>query len=145
MNISNARISIPEIMIIAVIICVVGFIVTPAFTKANAEAKISDLTEKLESVRNQIELYRVQHDGLLPGQRRAGGSIDKRQFVNALTEKGPDGMGPYLEEVPVNPFNESDSISVETWDDGKVNGAGWCFNSVTGEFRADDNVGHSAY
>ena len=140
----NDGFSVPEIIIVVLILCIIGAVVAPAFTKAQAEGKISDLTDRLQMMRAQIELYSVQHDGLLPGQYRAGGNLTESSFIEALTESD-DELGPYLRKIPENPFNGLNTVVIGTRDDGNITGAGWFLNIVTGEFRADDSKTHSAY
>lgn len=144
MNMKKDGISIPEIMIVTLVLCIIGAVVAPAFTKAQAEGRISDLTDRLQVMRAQIELYSVQHDGLMPGQYRAGGDLTESDFIEALTESD-DELGPYLNKIPENPFNGLNTVTIGTRDNGKVTGAGWFLNIVTGQFRADDSKTHSAY
>ncbi len=144
MKMKNDGFSVPEIIIVCLILCIIGAVVAPAFTKAQAEGKISDLTDRLQIMRAQIELYSVQHDGLLPGQYRAGGNLTESSFIEALTQSD-DELGPYLRKIPENPFNGLNTVAIGTRDSGNVTGAGWFLNIVTGEFRADDSKTHSAY
>jgi hypothetical protein len=53
--------------------------------------------------------------------------------------------GPYLEEVPANPFNGSDTIVVvRNRNDVPVPGnAGWAYVPETGEIFANDSVHHA--
>jgi general secretion pathway protein G len=133
-----------EILIVVVILGILAAIVIPQFTEASTEAKASSLMTDLQTVRSQIELYKIQHNDDLPG---AGGAT----FVQALTGKTDiDGAvaaagayGPYLQKIPTNQFNDNSSVR----SDGAAAGAntdGWRFDTTSGDFRADDTAAHAA-
>jgi len=129
-----------EILIVVVILGILAAIVIPQFTEASTEAKTSSLCTDLQTVRSQIELYKIQHNDQLPG---IGGAT----FVQAMTGKtnvagavGTD-YGPYLQKIPTNPFNDSATID-ETGTPGN-DGGGWDFDTTTGAFHADDSAEHA--
>ena len=109
------------------------------------------MVDGLQRVRCQIELYRIEHDGLLPGQTVPGAEVTCESFVNALTEPGSVRAEPYLREIPANPFVDDDTAD----DIVVVNAAGaepcggestgWWFNAANGDFRANDCGFHSGY
>jgi prepilin-type N-terminal cleavage/methylation domain-containing protein len=51
-----------EILIVVVILGILAAIVIPQFTQASTEAKSNSLASDLQSLRSQIELYKVQHN-----------------------------------------------------------------------------------
>ena len=57
-----------EILIVVVILGILAAIVIPQFTSASTEAKESALMSDIQSMRSQIELYKIQHNDLLPGE-----------------------------------------------------------------------------
>jgi len=88
-------------------------------------------------MRVAIGLYKVQHNDQLPGTT-AGVS-----FAEALTQRtdedgtlNPAGRrGPYIRRIPVNPFNDLDTVEMDgVLGDGSH---GWHFSTATGEFNAD--------
>jgi general secretion pathway protein G len=100
-----------EILIVVVILGILAAIVIPQFTSASQSAEASSLASQLQTLRSQIELYQVQHGGTYPV---ADGSID----WTALTEKGGDGYGPYLQEKPTHGLSGVDPASASdcwTW------------------------------
>jgi len=131
-----------EILIVVVILGILAAIVIPQFTEASTEAKTSSLCTDLQTMRSQIELYKIQHNDELPGSGTAS-------FVLALTGQtdvagavGTD-YGPYLQKIPTNQFNDLDTVRL----DGAAAGAnteGWRFDTTTGAFYADDSVAHAA-
>ena len=139
------KFSFMEILIIVVVLGICTSIVTPRFSHAAKEAKLSEMVSDLQNMRSQIALYRIQHNDLLPGQNVVDGDIDESDFVAALTLETSDGLGPYIKQMPANPFNDMDSVIIVTADPQVQDNSGWFFNSKTGEFRANDSVIHSAY
>jgi general secretion pathway protein G len=139
-----------EILIVVVILGILAAIVIPQFTEASTEAKLSSLCSDLQTVRSQIELYKVQHNDNMPG---TAGAVT---FVEALTLKtvisgalavpaDTEIYGPYLQAMPKNPFNDLNTVEVEAVATGLGGGnCGWHFNTATGDFRADD-AAHVTY
>jgi general secretion pathway protein G len=129
-----------EILIVVVILGILAAIVIPQFTEASTEAKLSSLVSDLQTVRSQIELYKIQHNDTLPG------STSGVSWEQAMTMKTDvDGTlnangkyGPYLQKVPTNQFNNLNTVGIDgTVGDGSN---GWEFNSTTGAFYADDTL-----
>ncbi|MHC4120029.1 MAG: type II secretion system protein [Planctomycetota bacterium] len=150
-----------EILIVVVILGILAAIVIPQFTEASTEAKTSALATDLQSVRSQIELYKIQHNDNLPGvvngtHTAGGGGVTN--FVAALTGTTdifgePNDLGeygPYLQKIPMNQFVDSDVVGMS---DLGANGApgvdisgdqGWYFNTYNGRFWATDSLEHIA-
>jgi general secretion pathway protein G len=134
-----------EILIVVVILGILAAIVIPQFTEAGIEAKMSGLCTDLQTVRSQIELYKVQHNGNLPGGGAASFAdalTQKTNITGALNAAGP--YGPYVQKIPANAFNDLDTVQVEAGNAGLGSGdSGWHFDSTTGAFHADtdDHVG----
>jgi general secretion pathway protein G len=136
-----------EILIVVVILGILAAIVIPQFTEASTEAKTSALCTDLQSMRSQIELYKIQHNDQLPSSAAVG-------FITALTgqtdQYGAAGtdFGPYLQQIPKNQFvspeANQDDITVEAGT-GSLGGGdvGWHFDTSTGQFHADDDA-HTA-
>lgn len=133
-----------EILIVVVILGILAAIVIPEFTGASVEAKDASIASNLRTMRSQIELYKVQHNDALPG---AGGAT----FAQALTGKTDIGgdvgadYGPYIKNIPANPFNDLTTVEEEAGSAGLGNGShGWHFNTTDGTFSADDSAAHAA-
>jgi hypothetical protein len=61
------------------------------------------------------------------------------------SQEPADGVyGPYLQEIPKNPFNDSDKVSIGTARPSGDDSSGWYFNSKTGAFNANDSTSHAA-
>ncbi len=131
-----------EILIVVVILGILAAIVIPQFTEASTEAKTSSLCTDLQTMRSQIELYKVQHNDDLPG---AGGAT----FIEALTAQtdiygavGSD-YGPYVQKIPTNAFTDKNTVDVLGTDLVGNDSHGWDFNPTTGAFHADDSAEHA--
>ncbi len=128
-----------EVSLVVAIISTSGGIVAPGLTASTMRARQCSFKSDMQTIRCQLELYKIQHSGQFPSM----GSFE--DFSAALTTKGGDGTGPYLREVPANPFNGDGKVRFEggrsTAGSGK---AGWVFNTTTGAFQADDSVKHAA-
>jgi len=147
-----------EILIVVVILGILAAIVIPQFTGASQEAKESALLSNIQAMRSQIELFKIQHNDLLPGEEGTGPlgittPTDSTRFETALKSKtnqaGQVGtlaehrFGPYMRAVPANPFVDTNADVVEV--DGIVGGGdnGWHLTTAAGVtrglFQADDD------
>jgi general secretion pathway protein G len=146
-----------EILIVVVILGILAAIVIPQFTQASTEAKTNSLASDLQTLRSQIELYKVQHNDIGPGNTIAGGvgtasladfegqmvyttDIDANINGTSKVRTGVFQFGPYLERVPENPFNNLNTIGAAGTVDSSV---GWGYDPATGEIRAADTAAHS--
>jgi general secretion pathway protein G len=127
-----------EILIVVVILGILAAIVIPQFTDASTEAKLSSLCSDLQTMRSQIELYKIQHNDVPP--TLAG-------FVAQMTDKtdidGDAGTdyGPYLQKIPTNQFNDDDTIGAHSAPGGGENG--WEYDATDGLIYADDSNDHA--
>src|SRR5438045_4803945 len=55
-----------EILIVVIILGILAAIVIPQFTNASTDAKKSNLTSQLQTLRSQIQLYKLQHNDTPP-------------------------------------------------------------------------------
>ncbi len=130
-----------EILIVVVILGILAAIVIPQFTEASTEAKMSSLCTDLQTLRSQIELYKIQHNDDLPTDGTAGFRAGMTAQTDIYGAVGTDS-GPYVQKIPTNQFNDSDSIR----DVAPAPGAdthGWHFDTTTGAFHAD-TAAHAA-
>ncbi len=129
-----------EILIVVVILGILAAIVIPQFTEASTEAKTSSLCTDLQTMRSQIELYKIQHNDLLPGAGTASFQDALTGQTNIAGAVGTD-YGPYIQQIPTNQFNDLNTIDIGA-DDTALGGGncGWHFNSTTGGFHADDDA-----
>jgi general secretion pathway protein G len=50
-----------EILIVVIILGILAAIVIPQFTNASEDARRNSLTSQLQTIRSQVELYKLQH------------------------------------------------------------------------------------
>ncbi len=141
-----------EILIVVVILGILAAIVIPQFTEASTEAKTSSLCTDLQTVRSQIELYKIQHNDNLPGVNNgthtggAGfeGSMTGKTDIYGEATVATTDYGPYLQKIPTNPFNDLNTVRAGGAAAG-ANTDGWRFDTTSGAFQADDSAAHAAY
>lgn len=144
-----------EILIVVIILGILAAIVIPQFTEASNEARVSALSSDLQTLRSQVELYKVQHAERLPSVDAAR-LLDTANFVARLTGKTDlDGtinaaglFGPYLQKFPSNPFVAAPAnvavlfgVLAASPGDGTT---GWYFNTDNGQIWPNDDEGHDA-
>ncbi len=141
-----------EILIVVVILGILAAVVIPQFTEASTEAKTSSLCTDLQTVRSQIELYKVQHNDTMPG------SVSSVSFTQSMTlysdvigntnatQTATYCYGPYLQKIPSNQFAPTaiaTTIDTGTTDPTTASTTGgWFFNTSTGKFMAVDSAAH---
>ena len=148
-----------EILIVVVILGILAAIVIPQFTSASTEAKESALQSDLQAMRSQIELFKIHHNDLLPGEIGTGpldittiattasftaALISKTNVLGAVGDLAEHRFGPYMRRVPDNPF-----CSLVPANTVEVNGSaggddfGWHLTTPAGVnrglFQADDD------
>ena len=101
-----------EILIVVIILGILAAIVIPQFTNASQDARESSLLSQLQTLRSQIELYKLQHLDKLPNL--VGGAAGVTTNWDPLTTKtdsagapsaASDAFGPYMQSAPSNPIN----------------------------------------
>src|SRR5438067_6245171 len=63
-----------EILIVVIILGILAAIVIPQFTNASQDARKNSLTSQLQTIRSQVELYKLQHQDKLPVMASATGA-----------------------------------------------------------------------
>ena len=124
-----------EVVFIAVLLSVVSLSTIPKFTQASQESLTSELIDRIHKMRSQLDLYRAQHDNYFP-------PFDSiKSFEEHMTSK-IGKYGPYIDEIPVNPFNNLNTIRFDGEPAG-TNKAGWRIDTSNGLFQSDDSVEHA--
>lgn len=123
-----------EILIVVIILGILAAIVIPQFTDASTNARTNSLTSSLQTVRSQLELYKVQHNDNYPDADSFSAQMTGQSDING--DAGTD-FGPYLHDVPVNPFTNTNTIGA-----GDYGSSAWYYDATTGEFRANDTEAH---
>ena len=119
-----------EILIVVIILGILAAIVIPQFTNASTQAKNNSVASTLQTIRSQIELFKIQHNDTPP---QTDGMAD---FANMLTKSdttetnvaAPTGtsFGPYLQQEPLNPVMGKTGTSTAATDTT----AGWYYSAT---------------
>ena len=136
-----------EILIVVCILGILAAIVIPQFTEASTEAKLSSLCTDLHTLRSQIELYKIQHNGFQPSFVNFVAQMTTYSDISGNTAAAKSVVfyyGPYMRKVPVNQFNnrfDATGIHGLLDDTGTVGDdvGSWEYDETTGAINADDN------
>lgn len=134
-----------EVLIVVVILAILAGTVIPQFTASSDDAKDSAALYNLHTLRAQIELYKVQHNGVAPAL--TGGAFP--QLTLATDADGNTGQpgdtypyGPYLASgVPPNPLTGTPTVTaVATIPPASESGTGgWLYHEDSGQIFIDDD------
>jgi general secretion pathway protein G len=140
-----------EILIVVIILGILAAIVIPQFTSASQDARKNSLTSQLQTLRSQIELYKLQHlDNPPPGLSGTAGTtgpgvawlqlISKTDASSATGTSTAFPFGPYLQSNPANPLNGDSAVFLMNGADPTAGGAsgattadGFVYNQATGK------------
>lgn len=143
----NKGFTLVEILIVVIILGILAAIVIPQFTNASEDARKSALASDLQSLRSQIELYKIQHHDRGPNIDENGDEDpDAANFVLRLTgttnnwgeivAAGTEGAkGPYMQDFPSNPFADTgvqQTVSLADDNPADASEAGWWYDKDTG-------------
>ena len=138
-----------EILIVVIILGILAAIVIPQFTNASQDARKNSLTSQLQTIRSQIELYKLQHRDKLPDVTANWDLLTQKTDEDGNVD--PAGkFGPYLQQKPANSIF-GDATKADLVADGVAADAdhGWVydFNSGngTGKFWAASKGGAHVY
>lgn len=131
-----------EILIVVVILGILAAIVIPQFTNASDSAKASTMKRQLQTLRRQLDMYKLHHNEDYPTQAQLWANMINRTDADG-TLNAAGAFGPYLERAPMNVFTNSATVttlgtgtSAQGWEydpaDGTIQAVG--FNEATGEF-----------
>ena len=127
-----------EILIVVVILGILAAIVIPQFTEASTEARESSLRTDLQTLRSMIELYSVQHLDVNPTLADFEDQMTKQSDIDGTVPPaaGKTALGPYLQQVPTNPFNTLATLEAMPG----TGTAGWAYDEATGEIHPGDTL-----
>ena len=142
-----------ELIIVVTILGILAAIVLPEFQGHAAESRESAIKSSLYTVRSQIELYKMQHNGLNPGYWSTVGVSGNNfyyQFIgtsklngmsaSSRTPAGDYVYGPYLMEMPENPFNNLRDVkmvssAVTDFSTAVDDSTGWLYQKESATFK----------
>jgi prepilin-type N-terminal cleavage/methylation domain-containing protein len=138
-----------EVLIVTVLLGVLAAIVIPSFSNSTTPAKESALATDLQLFRRFILIYKAHHLEVAPGYpdgNTAAAPTEDALVAQATMSSNAHGQtaevgtagferGPYMQRIPVNPFNGKSSIQIFPADADDSHG--WIYKADTGEIRAD--------
>ncbi|QMU60510.1 MAG: prepilin-type N-terminal cleavage/methylation domain-containing protein [Gammaproteobacteria bacterium] len=155
-----------ELLIVVIILAILAAIIVPQFSASTNDAKAAALQSNLANLRSSIEFYYQEH-GEYPGANIATGAtcgsgaavgtgaansqealiaqLSRYTNDDGLACTGKDATfkyGPYLKgAIPDNPEGSSNTIvvvSAGVLGLASAAAGGWRYDTVTGEFIADN-------
>ena len=144
--------SLIEMVMIVAVLGILAAIVVPAFQDYAQQAKEAVAKDGLRMLRNAIEVYTAQHNGIAPGYKDgdpANGPSPMYTMLQLLMATNAAGQyatpgtsgydyGPYFRELPENPFNGNNNIwAIQTaqFSQDLITDFGWIYNPATGEIK----------
>ena len=127
-----------EVLIVVAIIGIMAAIVIPTFRGHIQQAKEAAAKDDLRILRNAIELYASQHNGVPPGYsgNKPTGLVTPLNVYNQLFFKGK-----YLSGLPKNPFNDRQTIEVLpnglNFPTNAAGTTGWIYQPATKTIKLD--------
>ena len=143
-NVRSAGFSLLEVLIVVLVIGILAVAIIPQLSNTKSEAQVATARFNLRTIRSQIELYKLQHEGRVP-------SADLHEltgYTNSTgaytAEAGPSfPYGPYFISLPMNPLARSRAIGPAPADGGMpaaaVSGFGWLYDATTGTVWCNDS------
>ena len=126
-----------EVLIVVVIMAILAATIIPQFSDSSKDAKESNLRFNLHTLRSQIELYKSQHDGVVPQTANLPELSNKTNLAGALGNTLAHKFGPYIRQIPANPFTDSKSVILITVTPATTAQVtpndGWLYYQPTGE------------
>ena len=133
-----------EILIVVIILGILAAIVIPQFTSASQDARENSLVSQVQTIRSQVELYKLQHT--TDGSELFQGATATDQWAELLGQTNKDGTagtecGPYLQTLPVNGVTNRSTVAVDNTVTEATTTvvdatAGFVYNPDTGKFFA---------
>ena len=130
-----------ELLIVVVILAILAATIIPQFTDSTKDAKTSTAKMNVATLRAQIQLYRTQHTGLNPSATLV--ELTQVTDINGATGSGATFVyGPYLRQIPVNPFTNLATVTTVATDlaAAPAGTGGWIYNPTTGNIWIDNTT-----
>ncbi len=125
-----------EILIVVIILGILAAIVIPQFTDASENARKTNMASQLQTLRSQIELFKLQHRDEAPPLATFWDFMTQYSQADVAegtqTTKDVDfKFGPYMQQAVVNPLTGESALG------DKAGGAnlGWAYDATTGEIH----------
>ena len=134
---SRAGFTLVEILIVVIILGILAAIVIPQFTNASTSARVNSAISQLQTLRSQIQLFKLQHDDAYP-------DLVSNQWTQLMSTTNVAGtvdssaagiFGPYLQTTPGNPLNNLNTVAATAGA-----GVGWVYTLSAGMIQATNQT-----
>lgn len=147
-NTKQLAFTLVELIIVVSILGILAAIVLPEVQGHTQQARESAAKDNLRLIRNAIEQYKLNHNGVTPGYSNGSPLVAfliYPQFIEYSNVTGDTTgsktgayiHGPYISEIPENPFNGKTTFELvtTTFPDPFTGTTGWYYKASTGEIR----------
>ena len=142
-----------EVLIVVIIMAVLAATIIPQFSSSTNDAKNSSTVFNLHTIRSQIEMYKVHHQGLVPVLATFAAQMTQPTDVNGSTTGTTTTLiyGPYFQgQVPTNPWTSTNTIVTVATPGTAPTGpadttSGWQYDATTGGFYPNTPTTHWDY
>ena len=128
-----------EILIVVIILGILAAIVVPQFSGASGDARTSAVRSTLQTVRGQLELFKVQHADVPPAATALATVMLGKTNMQDTTQVVATGtLGPYMQSFPSNLMNGWSTVTQTA-----AANYGWVYNVSGGTYTisATDTTG----
>ena len=124
-----------ELLIVVIILGILAAVVIPQFNSAAAEARESAVASNLATLRQAIELYKVQHNDTFPGAT----IVTQLTTTTDVTGAAGTKYGPYIRQgFPKNPVSSDATVATAaTMPAAADDSSGWVYATGTGDIKAN--------
>ncbi len=137
-----------ELLIVITILGIMAMMVVPHFVGASNSSRGAAMADQLRVIREQMSLYRAEHQGRWPGIDGNGAvsplpALVIAQLTSFTDRKGNTNstrtdvftFGPYLPETPANPISGLKTLKIETGNGTPVpdETTAWIYQPQTGK------------
>jgi general secretion pathway protein G len=136
-----------ELLVVVVVLGILAAIVIPQYGSSTEGARVASMSALLRTLREQFEIYKIQHDNQYPRLDALWDSVT--QTSDAAGNPDPDGtLGPYLMQPPRNPYTLGTNIVAmgsgsarDGWEYDEGTGAivAVGFDEQTGSYQAPES------
>ena len=138
--------SLLELVIVVVILGIIAAIAIPRMSRGSEGAADSALKGNLAVLRNAIDLFIAEHDGVVPTLANLPDSLtknsDKLGTTFKTTRDTTSYFGPYIRSIPALSVGDEKGSTAFTATPEAAD-AGWIYDASTGSIKAncaDDEV-----
>jgi len=126
-NRTRSGFTLVEILIVVIILGILAAIVIPQFTNASTDARKSSMLSQLQTMRSQVQLFKLQHNDILPDLITNQWSLltQKTNLAGTVDTTATGLFGPYMESDPVNPLNSCKTVAAAAGA-----GVGWTYSTT---------------